>query len=261
MELDRFEHLRRHVETPEMKVDHRMETVPVAESSGGVLDPLDPRVDPRCSDIGDPMVDGVDHTFEVALDHPGNFLCRLQARADHPAVPAEQGGSGPNLAAVLPGRPAVFFQGPSPLRLDCHSLQRLDQLLASPAQTRALGQPEMLHPFQGGVPFFRPPPMLNPGNLGPQDVLELAAVEVAPAAGARVVLRAHRLARWARPAALPRLHLHLNNLLGRLELHLDHRPGGRQVQNSLVQSLFIHGPTLHAWSCQPPHNLGKSPSL
>ena len=128
VEPDRLEDLRRHIETPEMEVDRRAETLSIPKTAGGVLDPLDPRVDPLGTGVGDPVVNGVDHALEVGLDHSGDLLDRFESRPDGPAVPAHQGGASPNLGTVLPGGQAMLLERPGPRRLDGYPFQRGDLL-------------------------------------------------------------------------------------------------------------------------------------
>lgn len=105
LESDGLQCLGRHVKASEVEANPGAESVPISKASGGVFDPLDPRVDAFGSGVGDAVIDGVDQTLEAPPDHLGDLAHRCESRSDGPAVPAPQSCSVPNLRSGISRSP------------------------------------------------------------------------------------------------------------------------------------------------------------
>src|SRR5437899_2421260 len=90
------------VEAPAVEVDRGLEVLPVAETAGGVPDPLDLRVQAFGRRVGDPVAQVGEDVRQVRLEHPRLLDHGLEPRVGRPEVPvAEKPAGGPDVA-VLP---------------------------------------------------------------------------------------------------------------------------------------------------------------
>src|SRR5438093_4201512 len=90
------------VEAPAVEVDRGLEVLPVAETAGGVPDPLDLRVEAFGRRVGDPAAEVGDDVRQVRLEHPRLLDHGLEPRVGRPEVPVAEEPAGGSDVAVLP---------------------------------------------------------------------------------------------------------------------------------------------------------------
>ena len=107
---------REEVEAGAMKIDGGNEVGFVAETAGGVFDPLNLRVDGFAGGIGDAVVQIGDDVFKAALDEFGFLPHRLQAAARGPVVPPVEVFASRAFIKVFKEGHHGFLQSPRPSR-------------------------------------------------------------------------------------------------------------------------------------------------
>lgn len=100
-----------------MEVDSVDEVLLVAETPGGVFDPLDLGIQGFALSIRDAMAEISEDVIQPCLQHAGDRNDRLQPGAAGPAVPAPEKVAGGLLIAISEQDQRSLFQGPSPGRL------------------------------------------------------------------------------------------------------------------------------------------------
>ena len=84
--MGRVERVRVEIEGAEVKVDGVVEALPIPVTASHSLDPLDLRIYPLTSRVGDVGRRCIDHSIPVVLDQPCHALDRLQTRTDRPVT-------------------------------------------------------------------------------------------------------------------------------------------------------------------------------
>ena len=90
------------VEAAAVEQDGDTEVLSIGEASGGGLDPLNLAVDAFRGRVRDAVTQIGEDVGEVGLDHPGDLLDRLDARADRPSVPPVEQLPGPGWGGGVP---------------------------------------------------------------------------------------------------------------------------------------------------------------
>src|SRR5213592_1001784 len=90
------------VEAAAVEVDRGLEVLPVAETAGGVPDPLDLRVQVFGRRVGDPVAQVGEDVRQVRLEHPRLLDHGREPRVGRPEVPVAEEPAGGSDVAVLP---------------------------------------------------------------------------------------------------------------------------------------------------------------
>ena len=109
-----------------MEVDGSAVTVAAAEAAGGVLDPLDLRVQSLGDRVGDGPLAPVQERRQAASHRACQPLHRLQATSARPAKPVLKETSGARGLKVVEEPHQRFFDCPSSRRLQLAATQGLE---------------------------------------------------------------------------------------------------------------------------------------
>jgi len=161
------------IQAAAVEVDRRLEVFGVAETAGGLLDPLDDGVDTLEPGVGEVMAQVGQQVRQVTLDELGDRRHgREPAMGGAPEPTGEERGGHAGVA-VLPEGAEALLEGPGPADLEVLPLQgaergplRLAQILG-PAQPQVLGARQAFianalegpvlaapHPIDGLVQMF-----------------------------------------------------------------------------------------------------------
>src|SRR5438445_7341229 len=112
-----FSGLRSQIQTATVEQDGGGEVLFVAETTRGVLDPLDLGVDGFAGSIRDPMAEVGNDVLEAPLQGLGYLQHGAQSTAYCPALPPPKMFPRGPLVLIAEKGHGSFFQGPSPCRL------------------------------------------------------------------------------------------------------------------------------------------------
>src|SRR5438309_12035497 len=112
-----FSGLRSQIQTATVEQDGGGEVLFVAETTRGVLDPLDLGVDGFAGSIRDPMAEVGNDVLEAPLQGLGYLQHGAQSTAYCPALPPPKMFPRGPLVLIAEKGHGGFFQGPSPCRL------------------------------------------------------------------------------------------------------------------------------------------------
>jgi hypothetical protein len=93
-----------------------LEVLWAAEAPGGLLHPLDDRIDCLKTGIGDPLAQVGEHVGQMAADQLGHLGHRLEPTVGGPPEPAGEERLGGPEGAVLPELPDALLEGSRPAR-------------------------------------------------------------------------------------------------------------------------------------------------
>src|SRR3989304_4874005 len=143
------------IEASTVKVDGRLEVLPVAEAVGHFLDGLDLGVEALTDRVGDPVGEERHDVGQVALDQAGGFDHGRQARVGGPEVPPLPVALGPADSGVVPELTQALLERPGPRRFQRGGLELGEPLPVLLRQILLGIQPEVLGPGQRRVPRRR----------------------------------------------------------------------------------------------------------
>src|SRR3972149_4334313 len=111
------------VEASTVKVDGRLEVLPVAEAVGHFLDGLDLGVEALTDGVGDAVSEEGHDVRQVALDQPRGVDDRRQARVGGPEVPPPPVAVGPADSGVVPQLAQALLERPGARRFQRSGLE------------------------------------------------------------------------------------------------------------------------------------------
>src|SRR5262249_34391088 len=132
------------IQASAVEEDGRLEVLGVAEAAGGLLHPLDDRVDALEAGVGDAVAQVGEQVRQAALDELGDGRHGLKWGVGGPPVPAgEEAAGGPGIA-ILPEGPEPFLERPRPPHLEVFPLQDSQDRSVLGRQLGGATQPEVL---------------------------------------------------------------------------------------------------------------------